>query len=72
MFSSRLSFILSSLLIGVNLIFLYAIVGYKDCVSTRIAPGFTIGIAGFVIVIVFAVVLTWIYVQIVNQKEKQR
>jgi uncharacterized membrane protein (DUF485 family) len=70
MFSSRLSFILSGLLIVVNLIFLYAIVGYKDCVSNRITPGLTVGIAGFVIVIVFAVVLTWIYVQIVNQREK--
>gem|GEM_PF-1866297 len=69
--SSKISFLFSACLIIVNLVFLYAIVGYKHLVSCLIVPGLTIGILGFVSVVTFAVVLTWVYVAIVNCREKK-
>jgi uncharacterized membrane protein (DUF485 family) len=69
--SSRLSFLFSAVLIIVNFVFLYTIVGCKDIVSHQVVPGFTVGMIGFVSIIMFAVALTWIYVQIVNCREKK-
>lgn len=68
--SSKVSFLFSAVLIIVNFVFLYAIVGCKEFVSTQVVPGLTAGMIGFVSVITFAVLLTWIYVQIVNCREK--
>lgn len=69
--SSNVSFLFSACLIIVNLVFLFAIVGYKQLVSSIVVPGLTIGIVGFVSVVTFAVVLTWGYVAIVNRQEKK-
>lgn len=70
--SSNVSFLFSACLIIINLVFLYAIVGYKHLVSCVVAPGLTVGIVGFVSVVTFAVILTWVYVAIVNRREKNR
>ena len=69
--SSSVSFLFSACLIIVNLVFLFAIVGYKQLVSSIVVPGLTIGIVGFVSVVTFAVVLTWGYVAIINRREKK-
>lgn len=69
--SSTVSFLFSALLIIINFVFLYAIVGYKEFVSYQVVPGLTVGMIGFVSVITFAVLLTWAYVQMVNRREKK-
>lgn len=69
--SSSVSFLFSSCIIIVNLVFLFAIVGYKQLVSSIVVPGLTIGIVGFVSVVTFAVLLTWGYVAIINRREKR-
>lgn len=67
--SSKVSFLFSIVLILVNVVFLFAIVKYQNLVSYVIFSGLTVGILGFVIVITFAVVLTWVYVRCVNRSE---
>jgi len=69
--SYKMSFFFSLALILVNVLFLFAIVRYQPLVSWSIFPGLTVGIAGFFIVITFAVLLTWIYVQYVNRVESK-
>jgi hypothetical protein len=69
--SSNVSFLFSACLIIINLVFLYAIVGYKHLVSYLLVPGLTVGILGFASVVTFAVVLTWLYVAIVNRREQK-
>ncbi|MDP3936198.1 MAG: hypothetical protein Q8Q56_04350 [Alphaproteobacteria bacterium] len=69
--SSTVSFLFSALLILINFIFLYAIVGYKKFVSYQMVPGLTVGMIGFASVITFAILLTWAYVLMINWREKK-
>ena len=69
--SSKVSFLFSAVLIIINFVFLYAIVGCKEFVSYQVVPGLTVGMIGFVSVITFAIALTWGYVRIVNCREKK-
>lgn len=68
--SSSIAFLCSALLIIGNLVFLYAIVGYKQVISMVILPGLTVGILGFGLVITFAVLLTWVYITIINRRDR--
>ncbi len=70
--SSRIAFIFTAVLIIVNVVFLYGIVAYKDLISIQLTPGLTLGIVGFATVITFAVLLTWVYVSIINQRDNNR
>ena len=69
--SSTISFLFSALLIMINFVFLYAIVGCKEFVSYQVVPGLTVGMIGFAGVITFAIALTWGYVQLINCREKK-
>lgn len=62
----KVSSIFSVALVLVNVVFLYTIVACKELISYVIFPGLTVGILGFIIVITFAVGLTWLYVRHVN------
>lgn len=72
MSSTKISFIFSSVLILVNIIFLYTLVGFQDVISYIIIPGLTRGIIGFGAVIMFAVSLTWVYVKLINRIETKK
>lgn len=72
MSSTKISFIFSCVLILVNVIFLYTLVGFQDVISYIIIPGLTRGIIGFGGVIIFAVSLTWGYVRLINNIESKK
>lgn len=69
---SRTSLLFSLALCAINVSFLFAIVKYKTVIAVIIFPGLTIGILGFLGVIVAAVVLTWLYVAIINRSDLTR
>jgi uncharacterized membrane protein (DUF485 family) len=69
--SSKVSFLFSMALIVVNVLFLFTIVSCQHLVSRVVFPGLTVGILGFIAVITFAVLLTWIYVRYVNRSESK-
>lgn len=66
---SKISFVLSIGLIVINILFLFAIVKYRSLISYIIFPGLTVGILGVMGIIVLAILLTWVYVTIVNSRE---
>lgn len=65
----KYSLICSVVLIAVNIAFLYLLVTQKAWVSSIIMPGLTIGMIAFASIILFAVLLTWVYVLLINMQK---
>lgn len=69
---TKYSLVCSVLLVAVNIAFLYLLVTEKVWVSLSLMPGLTVGIVAFAAIILFAVILTWVYVLLINTRKTRR
>jgi uncharacterized membrane protein (DUF485 family) len=69
---TKYSLVCSVLLVAVNIAFLYVLVTEKVWVSLSLIPGLTVGIVAFGAIILFAVILTWVYVLLINTRKTRR
>lgn len=69
---TKYSLVCSILLVAVNIAFLYVLVTEKVWVSLSLIPGLTVGIVAFGAIILFAVILTWVYVLLINTRKTRR